>query len=75
MWACDRVGMWRSRCGKLPAHVVEFLFGEANQGHATHRAEGPNRAVTNGFRHPRFGDVQQARQFARAQESEIAPEA
>ena len=51
--------------------MVDLLFGETDQSHAPHRAEGANRAFTKCFRHPRLGNVQQARQFAGAQQRQV----
>ena len=66
--------MWRvlQRDGmKSAAQLIEFIIGQRDDGRATDLADGADDALTNRFEHLRFRDVQQAGEFARAQEREI----
>ena len=53
------------------AQLIEFILGQRDDGRATDLADGADDALTNRFEHLRFRDVQQAGEFARAQEREI----
>ena len=66
--------MWRvlRRDGmKFAAQLIEFILRQRDDGRATDFTDGADDALTNRFEHLRFRDVQQAGEFARAQEREI----
>ena len=58
---------------KSVAQLIEFIISQRDDCRATDLADGVDDALTNRFEHLRFRDVQQAGEFARAQEREIVP--
>ena len=70
MWASGNMGMWRVGVVALPK-FSKFILGKRDEGRAPDDAEGANDAFTNRLEHLRLGDVQQARQLARAQKCQV----
>ena len=62
--------MWRVGVVALP-QFSKFILGKRDEGRAPDDAQRTNDALTNRLEHPRLGDVQQARQLARAQECQV----